>query len=323
MKAIPIHQFGPTEEVLQYEDISTPAPGPGELLIKIEAAALNRADLGLRSGSYRVSPEELPITPGREFAGIVDRIGADAAGFKVGQRVVAYTGKGGYAEFATAKLNEVRPVPDGVDAVTAAAVPTVFLTAWFALQQDGRLRSGEWLLAQAGSSGVGMAAIQIGKHFGAKVITTTSGDEKCRRVRELGPDIVIDYTRNDFVAEVGRATAGRGVDVVLEMIGGDVYQKSLNALAPGGRLVSIGGAFGPIPDTPPPLADGRQATRFSITNHLKSRPADFQQLDSILALAQRKTFRVIIDKTFPLAETRAAQRYLQGRDHFGKIVLTM
>jgi NADPH:quinone reductase-like Zn-dependent oxidoreductase len=323
VKAIRIHQFGPTEEALQYEEVPTPTPGPGELLIKVEAASLNRADLGLRSGSYRVAPEELPIIPGREFAGIVEKNGSAASEFKLGERVVAYTGKGGYAEYATAKPAAVLKVPEGVDAVTAAAVPTVFLTAWFALQEDGRLRAGEWLLAQAGSSGVGIAAIQIAKHLGARVATTTSGDEKCRRLRDLGPDTVIDYMRTDFLAEVRRATAGRGVDVVLEMIGGDVYQKSLEALAPGGRLVSIGGAFGAIPDTPPLLTEGRQATRFSITNHLKSRPEDFKRLDAILALIQQKKLRVVIDRTFPLAEARAAQKYLQSRDHFGKIVLTM
>jgi NADPH2:quinone reductase len=323
MKAIRIHQFGPTEEVLQYEDIPAPTTGHDELLIRVEAAALNRADLGLRSGSYRVSPDELPIIPGREFAGVVERVGAGASGFAIGQRVVAYTGKGGYAEFATAKVHEVCAVPDAVDAVTAAAVPTVFLTAWFALKEEGRLRSGEWLLVQAGSSGVGLAAIQIGKHFHAKVATTSSGDEKCRRLRELGADVAIDYTAKDFVAEAFHATGGRGVDVVLEMIGGEVYQNSLKALAPGGRLVSVGGAFGPIPDPPPPLADDRRASRFSITNYLKARPADFRQLDAILALVRDRTFRVIIDKTFPLSAARAAQQRLEGRDHFGKIMLTI
>ena len=120
-----------------------------------------------------------------------------------------------------------------------------------------------------------------------------------------------------------RVTDNRGVDVVLEMIGGEVYQKSLQALAPAGRLVSIGGAFGALPDTPPTLTDGRKATRFSITNYLKSKPEDFKQLDEILRLVQQKKFQVIVDKSFPLAETRAAQRYLEGRDHFGKVMLTM
>lgn len=323
MKAIRIHQFGPTEDALQYEDVPIPTPSSDELLIKIEAASLNRADLGLRKGSYRVSPDDLPIIPGREFAGIVDKVGPNVSEFETGQRVVAYTGKGGYAEYATAKASEVRPVPDGIEAATAAAVPTVFLTAWFGLLKEAKLQSGEWLLVQAGSSGVGIAAIQIGKHCGARVITTSSDDKKVRKLQHLGADLVIDYTQNDFVFEVTRATARRGVDVVLEMIGGDVYRKSLELLAPGGRLVSLGGAFGPIPETPPQLLDGRKATRFSITNYLKAHPEDFRQLDTFLALIKENTFFVVIDKAFPLAEARAAQRYLESREHFGKIVLTM
>jgi NADPH2:quinone reductase len=321
MKAIRIHNFGPTEDVLQFEEVPVPEPGSGELLIKVEAASLNRADLGLRSGNYRIAPEDLPIIPGREFAGRVTKLGESVNEFQVGQRVVAYTGTGGYAEYAKAKTSEVRPLPDGVDAAAAAAIPTVFLTAWFGLMEEGKLISGEWLLVQAGSSGVGVAAIQIGKHTGAKVVTTTSGDEKARRLRQLGADAVIDYTRSDFVAEGMRATGNRGFDVVLEMIGGDVYQKSIEVLAPAGRLVSIGGAFGKIPDTPPALKDGQTASRFSITNYLKAHPEGFKQLDAALQWARDGKYQAVIDRRFPLAETRAAQRFLEGRDHFGKIVL--
>ena len=322
MKAIRIHSFGPTEDVLQFEEVPVPEPGSGEILIKVEAASLNRADLGLRSGNYRIAPEDLPIIPGREFAGPVTKLGDGVKDFQVDQRVVAYTGTGGYAEYAKAKTSEARPLPDGVDAAAAAAIPTVFLTAWFGLTEDAKLKAGDSLLVQAGSSGVGMAAIQIGKYLGAKVFVTTSGEEKARRLRELGADTVIDYTKHDFVAEVMRATGNRGVDVVLEMIGGDVYQKSIEALAPGGRLVSIGGAFGKIPDTPPPLSEGRKASRFSITNYLKAHPEGFKQLDDLLQWVGEGKFKVVIGRSFPLAETRAAQRFLEGRDHFGKIVLT-
>jgi len=323
MKAIRIHQFGPTEEVLQYEEVQTPEPGPSELLIKVEATSLNRADIGLRKGTYRISADALPIIPGREFAGVITKVGTEVTDFNLGQRVVAYPGLGGYADYAVAKPSEVRPVPDGVTAVQAAALPTVFLTAWFGLLEDGRLKAGEWLLVQAGSSGVGNAAIQIGKHLGAKIITTSGSEEKCQRLRQLGADVTIDVSQNDFVPEVMRVTENRGVDVILEMIGGEVYDKSLKVLAPGGRLFSIGGAFGAIPDPPPTLTEGRRASRFSITNHLKAKPQDFRQLDVILKLVQERKFQVVIGKTFPLAETRAAQRYLEGREHFGKVMLTM
>ena len=323
MKAIRIHQFGLTEDVLQYEDVSIPEPGPNEILIKVEAASLNRADLGQRKGSYRVAPEELPLIPGREFAGTVTKVGEGVQEYQLGQRVLAYPGKGGYAEYATARISQVRPVPNGVDSASAAAVPTVFLTAWFGLLTDGALKAGEWLLIQAGSSGVGTAAIPIAKYLGAQVITTAGSEEKCKRLRALGADETIDYTTKDFVAEVKRITNGRGVDVVLEMVGGDVYKNSVEVLAPRGRLVSIGGAAGPIPDPPPTLSEGRKATRFSITNHLKAHREDFKQVDMFLKLIGEKKFQVTIGKTFPLSEARAAQRHLEGREHFGKVVLTM
>ena len=323
MKAIRIHKFGPSEDVLQYEDVSVAQPNAGEILIKVEAASLNRADLSLRKGAYRISPDQLPVIPGRELAGTVEKLGSGVSEFTVGQRVVAYPSLGGYAEYALAKAAEAWPIPAGVTSSQAAALPTAYLTAWFGLRTDGNLKSGEWLLVQGGSSGVGTAAIQIAKHWGAKVIATTGSDEKARRLRQLGADAPIDVSQHDFLPEVMRLTGGRGVDVVLEMIGGEVYQKSLEALAPGGRLVSIGGAFGAIPETPPALTEGRKATPFSITNYLKAKPEDFKAIDEILKLVSDGKFQVVIGKTFPLAETRAAQRYLEGREHFGKVMLAM
>ena len=322
MKAIRIHKFGESEDVLQYEEVPVPEPKAGEVLIKVEAASLNRADISLRKGNYRIAADALPVIPGREFAGTVAKLGAGVSDYHVGQRVVGYPSLGGYAEYAIAKTTEVRPVPDGVTSAQAAATPTTFLTAWFGLKTDGDLKPGDWLLVQGGSSGVGVAAIQIAKHLGAKVIATSGNEEKCRRLRKLGADVTIDVSENDFAAEAMRVTNNRGVDVVLEMIGGEVFQKSLQVLAPGGRLFSIGGAFGALPDPLPTLSDGRKVTRFSITNYLKAKPDDFKQLDTILKLVVEKKFDVGIGKSFPLAETRAAQRYLQGRDHFGKVMLT-
>jgi NADPH2:quinone reductase len=323
MKAIRIHEFGPSEEVLKYEEVPMPEPKAGEVLIKVEAASLNRADLGLRKGTYRIAADALPVVPGREFAGTITEVGAGVSDYKVNQRVVGYPSLGGYAEYALAKVAEVRPVPDGVTSAQAAALPTAALTAWFGLKTDGALKSGEWLLVHGGSSGVGVAAIQIAKHLDAKVIATSGSEVKCRRLRQLGADVTIDVSEKDFLPEVMRVTGNRGVDVVLEMIGGEVYQKSLQALAPGGRLVSIGGAFGAVPDPPPVLTEGRKATRFSITNYLKVKPEDYKELDIILKLVQERKFDAGIGKTFPLAETRAAQKYLEGREHFGKVMLSM
>jgi len=323
MKAIRIHQFGETEEVLKYEDVPTPEPRPEDILVKIEAASLNRADLSLRSGRYRVDPKDLPLIPGREFAGTIAALGSDVKGFRIGQRVVAQPARGGYAEYALANPALTRPIPEGVEPVVAASMPTVFLTAWFALVEDGAMKEGEHVLIQAGGSGVGIAAIQIARQAKTTVITTAGTDDKCQRLLELGADHTINYTARDFKQEVLGITGGRGVDLVLEMVGGEVYNKSLEVLAPGGRLVSIGGAAGPVPEPPPPLTEGRKASRFSISSYLQNHPEGFKQLDTFLEQVRDNKLRVIIDRTFPLAEVRAAQRYLQGREHFGKVGLTM
>lgn len=323
MKAVRIHQFGETEEVLRYEDVPTPELGPADMLVEIEAASLNRADLSLRSGRYRVDPKELPLIPGREFAGTVAALGPEVKGFREGQRIVAQPARGGYAEYALAKPVVARPIPEGVESTTAAAMPTVFLTSWFALTADGAMKAGDRVLIQAGGSGVGIAAIQIAKRAQTTVITTAGSDEKCRRLRALGADHTINYTITEFDQDVRDLTGGQGVDVVLEMVGGDVYNKSLEVLAPGGRLVSIGGAAGPVPDPPPSLTEGRKASRFSITSYLQAHPEGFERLDAFLEKVRDNELQVIIDRTFPLAEVQAAQRYLQGREHFGKVVLTM
>jgi NADPH2:quinone reductase len=323
MKAIRIHQFGPAEEVLQFEEVPTPQPGPQEIVVKVEAASLNRADLGLRRGQYRVKPEELPLIPGREFAGTVEALGSGVKEFQLGQRVVAQAGRGGYAEYAVAKAPQARPLPEGIESVVAAALPTVFLTAWFALVGDARMKRGDQVLIQAGASGVGTAAIQFAKQAGTTVITTAGSNTKCKRLKELGADEAINYTTQDFKQEVLRLTDNEGVNVVFEMVGGEVYKKSIEVLAPGGRLVSIGGAAGPIPETPPSLTEGRKASRFSITSYLSSHPEAFKELDSFLLQVKEKKLQVVIDRIFPLAEARAAQRYLEGRDHFGKVMLVM
>lgn len=320
MKAIRIHQFGPTEEALQYEtDVPVPEPAADEVQIKVEAASLNRADLGVRRGTGRAP--DLPFVPGREVAGTISEVGPDVRGFQVGQRVVAHPGIGGYAEYAVSKAVYTRLLPDGVDAVKAAAMPTTVLTAHFALKDEAKLAKDERVLIQAGSSGVGTVGIQIARHMGARVITTAGTDEKCRRLHDMGADETINYEVRDMVQEVMRFTGGRGVDVVFEMVGGDVYTKSLLCLAPGGRLVSIGGAGGPVPDPPPALDGGRKASRFSITTYLNNKPDAFADLDVYLDLVANGKMQIVIGKTFPLSEARAAQKHLEGRDHFGKVVL--
>ncbi|MSQ28754.1 MAG: NAD(P)H-quinone oxidoreductase [Dehalococcoidia bacterium] len=320
MKAVRIHKFG-GEEVLEYEDAPDPQPGRDDVLVKVEAAGLNRADLGTRDGTGRYTEKDLPMIMGFEFAGTVAAVGSNVTDFQPGQRVVADPGRGGYAEYALAKHYQTRPVPDGLDAATAAAMPAVFLTAYHCMVSHAGLKADDRVLIQAGGSGVGVAAIQIAKHLGARVITTAGSDEKCRRLHDLGADETINYTRQDFVQEVNRLTGGRGVDLVLEMVGGAVFDKSLEVLAPGGRLVTIGRAGGPVPE-PLPTIEGRSITRFGITAHLTQNLEGYKALDQFMALVRDKRMQVCIDRTYPLAKVAEAHRRLEGREHFGKVVLT-
>ena len=201
MKAIRIHNFGPTEDVLQYEDVPVPEPKAGEVLIKVEAASLNRADLGLRKGTYRISPMQLPVIPGSRIRR------HDRKAWRKCQRIPNRPTCRRLSE--SRRLRGIRrrqrppkfgPFPTASPRAQAAALPTAFLTAWFGLKTDGNLKTGEWLLVQGGSSGVGTAAIQIAKHFGAKVIATTGSEENARRLRQLGADVTIDVSQDDFLA---------------------------------------------------------------------------------------------------------------------------
>lgn len=321
MKAAVVNKFG-GYEALEYQDVPTPEPGPDDVLIKIEAAGLNRADLGTRAGAGRYTEQDLPLIMGFEFAGTAAAVGANVQDILVGQRVVADPGVGGYGEYGLAKHYQARPIPDGVDAVTAASLPVIFLTAWCGMVDTAGLKAEDRVLIQAGGSGVGVAAIQIAKHLGARVITTAGSDEKCRRLHDLGADETINYTKQDFLQETMRLTGGRGADLVLEMVGGDVFTKSVEALAPGGRLVTIGRAGGPVPE-PLPTPEGKSVQRFGITGYLNEHPEAYKQLDTFMQLVKEGTFKAIIDRTYPLAQAVEAQQRLEGRDHFGKIVLTM
>ena len=321
MKAVRIHEFG-DESVLRYEDIAIPEPAFDELLVKVEATGVNRADLTIRRGNYTfMTADMLPVIPGAESAGTVAALGSGVQDYRIGQPVVAYTRAGGYAEYVLAKANSARPIPDGIDARTAVSLPLTFLTAWFVLIDEAGMQAGHHVLVQAGGSGVGVAAIQVCKHVGAWVVTTTGSDEKCARCRDLGADETINYRAHDFEAEVMRLTEGRGVDIVLEMVGGEVFTKSLDTLAVGGRFVSIGRAGGPVPTTPPELTEGREASRFFVNTYLDAQPEKFGILDTVMQLVRQGTFQMVIDSVYPLSNAAAAHRRLDDRSHFGKVLI--
>jgi len=231
-------------EVLRIGERPVPAPGRGEVLVEVAAAGVNRPDVMQRQGRYPPPPGASDIL-GLEIAGTVVAAGAEAARadgtrLEPGDRVAALVAGGGYAEFAVVPGPQCLPIPRGLDMVRAAAIPETFFTVWTNLFEDGRLRAGEWALVHGGTSGIGTTAIQLARAFGARVLATAGSAEKCAACVSLGAERAIDYRSEDFVAAARELTAGRGVDVVLDIIGGEYTPRNLDALAPGGRLIVIG-----------------------------------------------------------------------------------
>jgi NADPH2:quinone reductase len=317
MKAAVIHEFG-AEDVLRYEDVPDPVPGPGEVLVRVRAAGINRGDLGRRMGTYTAGVP-LPLIVGWDIAGTVEALGPGVGGPPPGTRVVARIPQGGYAELALAPASYPVPIPDGVSFEQAAALPVAYLTSWFALKHQGALQPGETCLVQAAASGVGVAGIQIAKAMGARVFTTASTNEKLALGRRLGADVAINYTVQDFVEVVQKETDGRGVDVVLESVGGDVLTRSVTALAPLGRLVSVGNS-----SRSPALTDlaqllGKRISLFGF--YLGNERGTAEALVELLDLVAAGRVEAVIDRTFPLREAAEAHRYVAARRNLGKVLL--
>jgi NADPH:quinone reductase-like Zn-dependent oxidoreductase len=231
-----------------------------------------------------------------------------------------YTGC--YAEYSLARPQDTRPLPDGIDMTAGGATPMASMTAWHMLKA-GRVQAGDRVFIQSGSGGVGTFAVQFAKVLGATVITTGGGRAKCARLEELGADIAIDYLEKDFEDEVARATGGRGVDFIIETIGGEAIAKSLRLLAPGGRLIALGSLSGGPRDLPPTLPRGQTAHRFSITSLLMEDTHAIEALDEVFALIATGRVRPVIDRVFPLIEVGAAHRHVAERRAFGKVAVAV
>jgi NADPH2:quinone reductase len=244
MKAWRVHAWGEPES-MALEEIAVPEPGPGQVRIRNRAAALNFFDILQVQGKYQIKPP-FPFTPGAETAGIVDAIGENVSGVKIGDRVIAMTHGSGFAEYSLAPVTSVFPMPESMGFEEAAALPIVYHTSYFAFTHRTQLRAGEWLLVHAGASGVGMSAIQIGKALGARVIATAGSTEKLEFARKQGADHVLNYTDAGWVDRVKEIT-GRGADVIYDPVGADVFDLSTKCIAPEGRLLVIGFAGGRIP----------------------------------------------------------------------------
>jgi NADPH:quinone reductase len=327
MRAIEISQFG-APEVLRETSRPDPVPGPGELLVRVAAAGVNRPDVIQRKGFYAPPPGASDL-PGLEVAGTVE--GGDpaelaAAGLKRGERVCALVAGGGYAELCVAPIVQTLPVPEGLSDVEAAGLPETVFTVWQNVFDIARLKAGEWLLVQGGSSGIGVTAIQLAKALGAKVIVTAGSDDKCAACVALGADHAINYKTQDFVDEVARLTGKRGVDVILDMVAGDYVACEVKCLADDGRLAIIavqGGTKSEL-DTGAVLRK-----RLAITGStLRARSVAYK---GALARALRETvwplieagrFKPVIHKVFPAAQAAQAHALMESSTHVGKIVLT-
>jgi len=323
MTAIEIREHG-GPEVLVPGSRPVPQPAEGEVLVKVAAAGINRPDVLQRQGGYAPPPGASDI-PGLEIAGTIVALGAGVTDWKVGDQVTALVAGGGYAEYCAAPAPQCLPLPKGLDMAAAAAIPETFFTVWSNVFDRGRLAAGEAFLVHGGSSGIGTTAIQLAHHFGARVFTTAGSADKCRACEELGAERAINYREEDFVTVVKEATGGKGVDVILDMVGGDYIARDVAALAPDGRLVFIAFLGGPKAEVnfmPVMLK------RLTITGStLRARSVAFKG-----AIAQALKAKVwpliesgkvgpVLYRSFPLAAAADAHRLMESSVHIGKIVL--
>jgi len=304
------------------EEVETPAPGQGEVLIKVAAAGVNYADLAQRQGAY-LTRTRTPMTPGFEVAGTIAALGPGVSAPAVGTRVIAFV-NGGYAEYAVASAFTIIPIPENLDFAHAAAFAVQGLTAYQTLCESGRLQAGESVLVQAAAGGVGTLAVQLARLMGAgKVIGTASNEQKLDLVRRLGADAAINYTQDDWVEQVKKASGGHGVDVVLEVVGGAIADQCLQCLAPFGRMVIIGAASGQRAQFSAIqlMYKNLSVVGYWLTARM-SRPdriaAATVELMQYLATG---TLQIIVGQTFPLAEAAEAHRAIAARSTTGKVVL--
>ena len=324
MTAIGIKTAGGPDMLVRQER-PVPVPGEGEILVKVAAAGVNRPDVMQRMGLYP-PPPGAPDIPGLEIAGEVVALGPNVRRWKIGDRVMALVVGGGYAEYCVAHEGHALPV-SGLSMIEAAAVPETFFTVWHNAFERGGLKSGETLLIHGGSSGIGTAAIQLAKSFGARVITTAGSEEKCAACRNLGADVAINYRTEDFVAATKAATGDKGAEVIVDMVGGDYIARNYEAAAVEGRIVQI--AF---QGSPKANVDFRRIMlkRLHHTGStLRSRSvADKAAIaraveENVLPLMVAGKVKPIIYKTFPLNAAAAAHELMEGSTHIGKIVLTI
>jgi NADPH2:quinone reductase len=324
MIAIEIREPGGPEVLVPVER-PAPVPASGEVLIKVAAAGVNRPDVFQRLGRYPPPPGITDI-PGLEVSGVIEQLGPDVSGWHIGDAVCALVAGGGYAEYCVAPSPQCLPAPRGLDMAAAAAIPETFFTVWTNVFERGRLRAGESLLIHGGSSGIGPTALQLAHARGARVFATAGTAAKCAACERLGAERAVNYHDADFVAVVRELTGGRGVDVVLDMVGGEYFARNIELLAHEGRLVEIATLHGVKAELNIQTIMQRRLTITGST--LRARPiADKGVIaaavhEQVWPLLESGAVKPVIHATFPLREAASAHRVMDSGEHIGKLVLT-
>ncbi len=323
MRAIEIrHPGGP--DVLTVAERPMPRVGPGDVLIRVQAAGVNRPDVMQRLGHYPPPPGASDI-PGLEVAGVIAEVATGVTAWRTGDRVCALVAGGGYAEYCVAPAGQCLPIPTGLDAVAAAALPEAVFTVWTNVFERGRLAAGESLLVHGGSSGIGTTAIQLARAWGARVFATAGSADKCRACVSLGAELAVNYRDSDFVAAVREATAGRGVDVILDMVGGGYLPRNLDALATDGRLVQIAmlkGASATI-DLLPILQRRLTLTGSTLRARSIGEKAALARAvrQHVWPMLESGAVAPVVYATYRLADAATAHRVMEAGAHIGKLVL--
>jgi NADPH2:quinone reductase len=313
-------------EVLTPGEVATPQAGPGQILIKVAVAGVNRPDVQQRMGAYPPPPGHSAL-PGLEVAGTVAAVGAGVTRWRVGDPVCALVNGGGYAQYCVAEEPVALPIPAGLTMEQAGAVPETYFTVWNNVFERGALKAGEWFMVHGGTSGIGVTAIQLAKRFGAKVIATAGSADKCAACVKFGADRAIDYKTEDFVQVVKDVTGGKGVDVTLDMVAGDYTDRNIIAAAEDGRIVQIATLGGPDVT----INVGRlMIKRVTLTGStLRPRTRDVKARfaraleEKVWPMFAAGQLQVPIDSTFPLAKAADAHRRMESSQHIGKIILTL
>ncbi|HEV7336368.1 MAG TPA: NAD(P)H-quinone oxidoreductase [Bosea sp. (in: a-proteobacteria)] len=313
-------------EVLKPQQRPLPQPGPGEVLVAVAIAGINRPDVLQRMGGYAPPPGASDI-PGLEIAGTVVGLGEGASRFRLGDQLCGLVAGGGYAQYAVVHESNALPIPAGLSLEEAGAIPETYFTVWINVFQRGGLKSGESFMVHGGTSGIGTTAIQLAKAFGAKVLATAGSEEKCRACRELGADHAINYRSEDFVVAAKAATAKRGVDLILDMVGGDYINRNYEAAAESGRIVQIAFLNGPKAEVNFSRLMMKRLTHTGST----LRPRTIPEKAAIAAELEAKVWpllaqgrcKPVIHARFPLAQAAEAHALMESNAHIGKIVLTV